>query len=273
MSFGITTDEPVSKCNHKGLLYALLGMVVLNLALTTCLGVGLIVVVTRGEPEAKRISGEIIAENIRALREFLDNEDQHEELLSQISKLVIKTSERNAPDVIRHLTESVAATLVPGDVFTIAQYLLEYNFTEIATLLSENLDVASRSFMKVPQYQSGAQVVSIISSVAGIVAEKVKPLGDNTTTPTEPMPSLLAELLVRIPAIIQASLDEQSWKDAALDCTILSDRLYFTNFVGTYETPYGRQGFDYNSELRPIFSQINQICGILAASENITSLA
>merc|ERR1711963_696085 len=270
MSFGFN-DEPTSKCNHKGLLYTLLGLVILNVVFTTFLSVGLIVVISRGEPEAKRISGEIIEENIRAFREFLDQDEHREELMAQITKFFTKLSERNSPIVIRHMTESVAESLIPGDVFSIAQYLLEYDFTNIAQLLSENLDVPSRSFMKIPQYQSVAEVVSIISSVAGIVADKVQPLSSDTTAPTEPLPSLFADLLIRLPMILQASLDQQSWKEASKDCAILSNRLYFTEFVGTYNTPYGKQGFNYNDSLKPVFSQINQICQILASSEPIST--
>jgi len=269
MSFGYS-DEPTSKCNHKGLLYTLLGLVILNVVFTTFLSVGLIVVVTRGEPEAKRISGEIIEENIRAFREFLDRDEHREELMAEITKFFTKLSERNTPVLVNHMTQSVAESLIPGDAFSVIEYLLEYDFTNIAQLLSENLDVASRSFMKVPQYQYGAEVVSIISSVAGIVADKVEPLSSNNTAPTEPLPSLFADLLIRIPTILQASLDQQSWKDASKDCAILTNRLYFTEFVGTYNTPYGKETFNYNESLKPVFSQINQICQILAASEPIS---
>merc|ERR1712137_26989 len=253
-----------------GLLYTLLGLVILNVVFTTFLSVGLIVVLSRGEPEAKRITGEIIEENIRAFRQFLDQDEHREELMAQITKFFTKLSERNTPILVNHLAESVASSIIPGDVFSIAQYLLEYDFTNIAHLLSENLNVASRSFMKIPQYQSGAEVVSIMSSVAGIVADQVEPLSANTSGPTEPLPSLLADLLIRLPVIMEASLNEQSWKQASKDCAILTNRLYFTEFVGTYNTPYGQETFNYNESLKPVFAQINQICEILGASEQIS---
>merc|ERR1712137_956882 len=117
-----------------------------------------------------------------------DQDEHREELMAQITKFFTKLSERNTPILVNHLAESVASSIIPGDVFSIAQYLLEYDFTNIAHLLSENLNVASRSFMKIPQYQSGAEVVSIMSSVAGIVAD-VEPLSSNTSEPTEPLPS------------------------------------------------------------------------------------
>merc|ERR1712107_730140 len=58
----------------------------------------------------------------------------------------------------------------------------------------------------------------------GVVADKVQPLSSDTTAPTEPLPSLFADLLIRLPMILQASLDQQSWKEASKDCAILSNR-------------------------------------------------
>jgi len=146
--------------------------------------------------------------------------------------------------------------------------MLTYDFTGAADLFSATMDSASKGFMINPDYSYGAQYVSIISSVSDVISQ-VTPLSNNTNTPEGT--TLIGQTLYNLPMSFVNSLTEDVWKQTAEDCAILANRLYFTNFAGTYEGIYGTQDFDINDDIKPIFSQIYNICFTLASSPPIST--
>merc|ERR1711879_374013 len=163
----------------------------------------------------------------------------------------------------------VASNLVPYDVFSIVDYLLNYNFAPTASLLADTLHSASQSFMKIPKYQDGAQVVDAIASVIDIVAT-VQPLSTSTAPANSTEYSLLGQTVLRLPTTIQNSLTQEVWIQAAEDCATLANRLYFTEFVGTYNTPQGPVNYNFNEQIKPVFSNAYDICLALASSPPIS---
>ena len=268
----MTYDFPAEekKSGSKCLLYCILFVVISNLFITGFLAYGLYVVSTQGETEAKRISNEIIAERLQAFREYLAVPEHREALGKELATIIKDVTREVAPDITKAFSSEVATTLIPYDVFSIAEYLINYNFTEIAQLLAGTLQSASTSFMKIPRYQDGAQVVSAIAAVVDIVAS-VEPLSSSTAAPSTTEFSLLGQTLLRLPETLQNSLTQSSWAGAARDCATLANRLYFTDFTGTYNSAYGPIDFNYNEGLKPVFSNMYDICLTLASSPEVST--
>eukprot|EP00339_Tiarina_fusa_P015064 CAMPEP_0117009428 /NCGR_PEP_ID=MMETSP0472-20121206/8569_1 /TAXON_ID=693140 ORGANISM="Tiarina fusus, Strain LIS" /NCGR_SAMPLE_ID=MMETSP0472 /ASSEMBLY_ACC=CAM_ASM_000603 /LENGTH=227 /DNA_ID=CAMNT_0004711709 /DNA_START=139 /DNA_END=822 /DNA_ORIENTATION=- len=224
---------------------------------------------TQGETHAKRISNEIISERLEAFRSFLAVDENRKEFVEEISVVASEFAHRIAPDVTKAFASEVAATMIPYDVFSIADYLLNYNFQPTAKLLGDSLHSISQTFMKIPRYQNGAQVVSAIAAVVDIVAT-VEPLSTSTEPASSDNYSLLGQTILNLPQVITNSLDQQVWQQAAADCAVLTNRLYFTDFVGSYNSPYGTVEFNYNAGVKPVFSNIYDICLALSVAPEVS---
>jgi len=269
MTYGFPSEEKKSGCKNC-LLYAILFVVISNLFISGFLAYGLYVVSTQGESEAKRISNEIVADRLQALREYLSVPEHRQQLGKELSSIIKDVTHEVAPDITKVFSSEVANALIPYDVFSIAEYLLNYNFNPIAELLAGSLHSASQSFMKIPRYQDGAEVVSAIAAVVDIVAG-VQPLSDSTDPPSTTEYSLLGQTLLRLPETVTNSLTQSSWTGAARDCATLANRLYFTDFTGSYDSVYGPMEFNLNEGVKPVFSNIYDICLTLANSPAVES--
>jgi hypothetical protein len=265
MAYGFEVEE---KKSSRCLLWVILFVLLCNLVITGFLSYGLYVVATQGESEAKRISNDIVIEQFQAFRNFISNRENRTRLVKELSVIINDIAVGVAPNVTKTFTAEAAANLVPYDVFSIADYLLNYNFGPTAELLGATLHSASQSFMKIPKYQDGAQVVSAIASVVDIVAT-VEPLSDSTDPPATNEYSLLGQTILRLPVTIQNSLTQEVWSQAAEDCATLANRLYFTEFTGSYNTPYGPVDYNFNEQIKPVFSNIYDICLALASSPSV----
>lgn len=258
-------EESSTPKSDRCILYLILAVVICNILITFMLGCGLYYVAANTETEAKRISGEILEEKIEAFRNYMDNEENREELISNLAKIFVGIAKHSAHDVTNHFKQEVANTMVPYDVFSIAEYLINYDFTTITQLMSESLHSISASFMNFPKYQDAATAFSATASVLDIVSG-VQPLTTNTAAPTSNEYSLLGQALLRLPEVLTNSLSSGDWRDVAADCATLSNRFYFANFMGTYETAYGTESFNYNADIKPVFSNLYDVCVLLAAS-------
>lgn len=254
---------PPAKKSHKCLYYSIFALVLINMVLSITLGAAMIFVYNNTEPTAKRVTSDYIMERLSEIRANPKNED----LINELSRLSTDIMKDAAPGLTKEFMASLSSSIIPNDVFSIVDFILNYNFNYGAELFAATMDATSKSFMINPDYEYGAQYVSIISSVSDIVSN-VEPLSNNTNIPEAT--TLLGQTLYNLPMVFVNSLTEEVWKDAATSCTILANRLYFTDFSGTYETPYGLTSYDVNENVKPVFSQIHDICFTLASSPPIS---
>jgi len=268
MTYGVGAYE--EKNNNRCLLYVILLAVIGNLLITGFLSYGLYVVATQGETHAKRISNEIIEERIQAFQTFLEVPENREFVVEETAKALSELARKVAPDVTKSFVQEAATNLVPYDVFSIADYLLTYNFQPTATLLANTLESVSMAFMKIPRYQEVGQALSAISAVVDIVSG-VEPLSTSTAPPNTYDFSLLGQSILRLPVVLENSLTQSVWQQAANDCAILMNRLYFTDFTGTYNSIYGPTDFNFNSQVKPVFSNIYDVCLTLASAQPVSS--
>jgi len=255
MTYGYP-EEKESK-QSKCILYIILFVVLSNLVISLSLVYGLYLV--SAEEQAKRISNEIIVERMEAFRNYLDDPENRAAFTKEVSSFVNDIASHSAHDITKAFVSEAAASMVPYDVFSIADYLLNYDFTATTQLLGATMHSISTSFLAVERYEEVGQVLSAIASVVDIVST-VEPLSDSTAPPSSEEYSLLGQTILRLPATIQASLTEDVWKQTAMDCATIMNRLYFTDFIGTYNSPYGVESFNYNSAVKPVFSNIYDIC-------------
>jgi len=234
------------------------------MVLSSALAITMVYMYNNGEPDVKRVSNEFIIDRLNEIR---DNKE-HDELIKEISHHFTLIMNDAAPELSKKITAAVAAGVIPNDIFSIVDYMLTYDFTGAADLFSATMDSASKGFMINPDYSYGAQYVSIISSVSDVLSH-VTPLSNNTATPEGT--TLFGQTLYNLPMAFVNSLTEDVWKQTAEDCATLANRLYFTNFAGTYEGIYGTQEFDVNDSVKPAFSQIYNVCMTLANSPPIST--
>ena len=261
MGTSVTTNSsPVSRSNFC--LYFILGLVLLNVILISALAGVLFAVATRAEPEAKKFSREHLAD---VLLEFKNNKE-NDALIEELSVALTEAIEEAAPGLTKDFVASTTNSLLPYDIFSVAEYILRYDFTDGVELFADTMDSASKSFLINPDFEQGGEVVSAIAAISRIVAE-VEPLSTDTELPENYEDfSMLGQALLRAPTTFVNSLTESVWKKASFDCATLSNRLYFTDFSGTYETQQGETPFDFNENVRPVFSGIYQICATIASS-------
>jgi len=265
----VEPDEKEPK-QSKLLLYVILVVVITNLLVSCSLVYGLYLVASQGEQQAKRISNEIIVERMEAFRNYLQHPENRAAFTEEISEFVKEIAHHSAPDVTKAFVSQVAANMVPYDIFSIADYLLNYNFTGVSQLLGATLDSIATSFLAVPRYQDVGEALSAVASVVDIVST-VTPLSQSTAPPSSDEYSLLGQTILRLPQTIESSLTEDAWKQTAMDCATLMNRLYFTDFIGTYNSPYGVENYNYNDAVKPVFSNIYDVCLALGSAPPVSS--
>lgn len=262
--------EHTSTMDHdlpRSCLYFVLFLVLLNSMLSITLAVGFINLRANAEPETKKFSIEYLDQIIDNIRH---NEDKAI-FVNEVGSAVKDVLMTGVPHAANAFVAGTANSLIPYDVFSIADFLVTYNFTEPATLFSQTMESASKSFMLNPDYAEGAEVISAIGAVSKIVST-IKPLSGNSGIPDATEYSLLGQSVLRLPnAFYQALENDDVWRRVAGDCAILSERLYFTNWEGTYQTPYGDTGyFNFNEGMREVLSEVHEVCQTLALSPALT---
>ena len=226
-------------------------------------------VITTMNANLENSIAEAILDEINDFQEDLNDPETHDEIVSNLGDIVANAINKSASNITHIAAEQAFKAFLPFDAFYIADYLLNFNFTGSSLLYAETLNTIGNSLFEYPNFQDFALYLTKASAISNIMA-KVTPLTNPITPPSNSTTSVFGDWVAQVPAAVLTTLyADDVWRKAGSDCAELFTRFYNAEFVGVVEYPYGFETFNYNGDVKPVFSNIISFCNAIADADPI----